>query len=419
VKKYLLFYIFLFILLTFRFFFAFNHAHPYRDQQHVVFSSTVNQEPEIITGKQYFKIKTPDGISVKISTGLIPVIHFGDKLFIDGVFTRKSYQGHDYWVMYFPKIQINHKDQNIITDTASEIRKKAKMLSDSTLPPVSSSLLTGIIFGGSQGIPDEFMQKLRVVGVLHIIAASGMNVNLVAGALLFVLGTFLRRQIALLIAVLGVVFYVFLTGFEASIIRAAIMAVIAFSASLLGRQNIALLSVFLTGYIMLFFMPFLLFDVGFQLSFLSTLGILLIKPLIAIKGLRILRGIWDDVGTTIAAQIATMPILFGVFGSYGILSVLVNALVLWTIPPLMSLGSLAVLAGFICEPFGKMMLYLIYPLLWYFEKIILVFGGYGWMLSVSSLSTFFVVGYYLIVGSILLILQRRKREMEKREEKNG
>ena len=67
-------------------------------------------------------------------------------------------------------------------------------------------------------MPDTFMQHLRSVGVLHVIAASGMNVTFVAGALIYLLGGFLRRQIALVLGILGMVFYLFLAGFEPSIV---------------------------------------------------------------------------------------------------------------------------------------------------------------------------------------------------------
>jgi competence protein ComEC len=109
---------------------------------------------------------------------------------------------------------------------------------------------------------------------------------------------------------LGVLFYAFLAGFEPSIVRAAAMAIIAFGAALFRRQYFAFVSLFFTGYVMLFYRPSNIFDIGFQLSFLSTFGILGIKPLLPLQKYFLVEG----VSTTLAAQLTTFPVLFGVFG---------------------------------------------------------------------------------------------------------
>ena len=261
------------------------------------------------------------------------------------------------------------------------------------------------------------MDSLRNVGVVHVIAASGMNVTFVAGALIGILGQFLRRKIALTIAIFGIVFYAFLSGFEPSIVRAAIMSIIAFSAGLLGRDNFALTSVFITGGAMLFYAPRLLLDVGFQLSFLATLGILTIKPILdsGFGKLGILgRFGKDDLGTTIAAQVATLPILLSVFGSYGMLSVLVNALVLWTVPVLMVIGSIGLVVSFIFEPVGKLFLFATIPILYYFEETVMYFGDKGFILAMPPFPAAVWIGYYFIVlGIIVFYRQKRVRQAGK------
>jgi competence protein ComEC len=239
---------------------------------------------------------------------------------------------------------------------------------------------------------------------MHVIAASGMNVTFVAGGLLFVLSRLLKRQLALFVGILGVLYYSFLAGFEPSIIRATIMGVIAFSASILGRQNIALVALFITAYLMLLFSPGLLVNIGFQLSFLATLGILVIKPIIPF-GKNVFLA--DDIGTTLSAQIATIPVIFSVFGKYGILSILVNALVLWTIPLLMLFGSIAIIFDILFLPVGKLILIVIIPILYYFEAVVNYFGRFNLSLNLENIPVTVWLGYYMLL--IALILQRRKR----------
>src|SRR6266852_3979746 len=100
---------------------------------------------------------------------------------------------------------------------------------------------------------------LRTSGVFHVIAASGMNVTLVGGFLTSLFTLFLRRQIALLLSILGILFYALLAGFEPSIIRASIMGILVLSSQIFGRQAWPTYALLLTGYIMLLFDPSLIF----------------------------------------------------------------------------------------------------------------------------------------------------------------
>ncbi len=72
--------------------------------------------------------------------------------------------------------------------------EKQKVFFDDNLSPVSSTLLAGIVFGGNQGMPQKFLQELRSVGEIHVIAASGMNVTFVASALIGILVLFLKDK---------------------------------------------------------------------------------------------------------------------------------------------------------------------------------------------------------------------------------
>ena len=217
-----------------------------------------------------------------------------------------------------------------------------------------------------------------------------MNVTLIGGFISTGLAFFLKRQIALGVSILAIIFYAVLAGLEASIIRASIMGILVFSSQIMGRQSLAANGLFLAGFVMLFISPILISDIGFQLSFASTLGILSIKPL----------------PTTIAAQIATLPILLANFGTYSIYSILVNGLVLWTVPILMMVGGAGAIAGLILEPAGQLLIYLCYPLLLYFETIVNFFGKMGGIITIQTLSWQFIIGYYCLLGSGLIIFRK-------------
>jgi hypothetical protein len=81
----------------------------------------------------------------------------------------------------------------------------------------------------------------------------------------------------------------------------------------------------------------------------------------------------EGLSTSLSAQIGVAPIIFVTFGQFNILSPLINALILWTIPYIMIAGAMAGVIGQILPEFAKLILLIIYPLLWYFTKVLSIF----------------------------------------------
>ena len=243
-----------------------------------------------------------------------------------------------------------------------------------TLPEPHASLVAGITLGSKSEIPEKFWQDLKKTGVIHVVVASGMNVTFVAGFLISFLTVFLSRKKALVLAVLGIWLYVALSGFEAPLIRAAVMATLAFWAQGVGRLSFSWRVLFLTVLIMLIFNPSWTGDIGFILSFVATTSLMLFQTKIN-NYLKILPNfLKEGLSTSIAAQIGVAPILFVSFGQFNILSPVINALVLWTIPGIMILGGVGGILGLIFPFLGKLILYLSCPLTWWFTKIISIFN---------------------------------------------
>lgn len=399
-------------LLLFRFSSILAHQPVYADKQEISFVATLVDVPKLREDRQVLKVQTPDKLNVQVHISAFPQFHAGDRLRISGKLSKRIYEDYTFWAMYYPQIIALPREETIISSVALSLKERAIELFVSTLPPISSALLMGILFGGDHGMPEDFIAALQTTGVMHIVAASGMNVAFVAGALLAVLGSFMPRQAALLLGLAGIAFYALLAGFEPPIVRAALMAGFAFSASLLGRPHLALLSLVLTAYLMLLFDPLLLWDVGFQLSFAATLGILLIKPLFGSGGK--CASLREDIMTTTAAQIATLPIMLVAFKQYGVLSIFVNALVLWMIPILMFFGSIGLMIGLIIPPIGKGIILLCLPFLALFEGVIWHFGSSGLLLSVEHFSVGLAALYYFFLGIILFRLHRQ-RETDEQE----
>lgn len=410
----------LFCLLAVRFYLYNQGKITYIDGQEVAFNARLTDVPGVDGRFQQFTLSQSTGPKLFISTTRFPEYFYGDMLTLSGVVEKKDYEDYSIFTMSYPRIQKMPSD-NFFYPLIAGIRQKISTVFAETLPPTSASLLMGIVFGIKEQMPKEFEDALRTTGVMHVIAASGMNVSMVAGAIFLILSTFLNRRKAIVLSLCVVIFYAFLSGFEASIVRATLMAGIAFTASYLGRQYYGFLALCLTAYIMLIFNPGYLTDVGFQLSFLATLGILSISPPKVPKPKEKGRqrthwyqGVVDDVGVTVAAQIATLPILLFTFGQYGLLSIPVNALVLWTIPVLMVLGSIGAVLSLVLPILAKPFLYLALPFLLYFQTVVSQSAKLEWVFTVGKFSWSLVGAYYLLLSAVILL--HRKRHSGERSE---
>ncbi len=398
-------------LLGLRFLFFYKNQPRYRDGQEVKLAATLLSEPQVAGNTQRFYV---NGILINIPK--FPQYHYGDIISIFGAIKAKNRQGISskntklltddkvVLTMYFPKIEAVKKDHNSLLAVTSFIRQKVISLFEKTLPPASSSLFLGIVFGIKQNLPKAFAEDLRTSGVLHVVAASGMNVAMAGGFLSAVFALIFRRQIALALSILGILFYALLAGLEPSIIRASIMGILVFSAQILGRQTLSLYGLFMAGFLMIFINPSLLSDVGFQLSFMATLGLLYIRPILQ-NGASL---IGEDLATTTAAQAATLPILLANFGSYSLWSVVVNGLVLWSVPVLMVLGALAAVTGIVFEPLGKIFLYLGFPFLLYFQQMVSLFANFGGSVKLDFFPWQFVLGYYCFLAAAIIFFIRKR-----------
>lgn len=407
--------IFVCLILTFilglRFFFFYHERISYSSGQNIKFETTLLSQPEIISNRQRLSANLPNAELVYIATSDSPSFDYGDNLEVSGKLKKSLLKdGRSIWTMSFPKIGVG-KSSSVLQFIGS-VRQKIISVFERTLPPTSASLLLGIVFGIKEQMPKTFLDNLRQVGVLHVIAASGMNVVMVSGFLTAVFSVFLKRQLALIFSLFGILFYAVLAGLEPSIIRAAIMGSLVFLAQIWGKQSFPAYGLFLAGFSMLFVSPLTISDVGFQLSFAATLGLLYIRPIFERGKLATLikkSVIGEDLTTTMAAQLATFPIIISNFGAYSLFSVIVNVLVLWTVPPLMILGGVAAVLGLVIFPLGQLFLYLTLPFLFYFENIVSFFGKNGAVLNFQSLPWQITLGYYILLLAMVLFFTRKNK----------
>jgi len=229
---------------------------------------------------------------------------------------------------------------------------------DSYLPEPHASLLNGILFGIDLKTSRVFYEKLKMVGLIHIVVLSGINITLL-GSLVGSITGFFSKRASLLLTILTIILFILFVGPKAPIVRAGIMGIITLVAVIFGKKNISLYSLFLSFLMIATFYPQWIGTISLQLSYGATLGIILF-------GLPNSKNqIINDLKTTFAASIFTVPIIFLYFRQISFISPVSNILVGWTILPIMVLGFITALFGSINYYFGLLPSLILYGLLSY------------------------------------------------------
>jgi competence protein ComEC len=221
---------------------------------------------------------------------------------------------------------------------------------------------------------------------------------------------FISRKKGLWIAFFGIILFTLMTGGEASIVRAAIMGSIAILAKYKAKRMDTNNAILGAGVCMVFLNPsVLLFDIGFQLSFLALLGLVYITPIISLlykNPENNFFGIKENFAQTISAQLAVLPILFYSFGFVSFVSVIANILILSVVPITTFLGFCIAFSSFFSAIFAQIIGYMTYVPLAYQIFVIKFFGSLQWNIE-YPMGTWGVLLYYYCIGGILLFIYKK------------
>jgi competence protein ComEC len=228
-----------------------------------------------------------------------------------------------------------------------------------TISEPGGSLLIGILLGDRQDLSPAMKNNFTLSGVSHILAVSGYNISLISITLLSLSHwlAFPRRRAFYLIITL-IAFFVILTGASASVVRAGLMGTISLLAKHLGRKSSIYHILLYTAAAMAIQNPLvLLHDIGFQLSFLSTFGLLYLSTKIEshLTWISEKFDLRSNLSTTFSAMITTTPLILIYFGRLSIVAPLTNLLVLPLIPLIMLFGLFQVIGGLLFLPLGKLL----------------------------------------------------------------
>ncbi|HEY8108791.1 MAG TPA: ComEC/Rec2 family competence protein [Patescibacteria group bacterium] len=214
-----------------------------------------------------------------------------------------------------------------------------------TFPEPTAGFMLGILIGERSTLSDAHIEAFRRTGTTHILALSGFNISIIITAIVWVLG---RKPAALVISLLLIACFVLMVGPSASVARAALMGGFLLLGQLFGRPQAAMFATVLTAAGMLLLQPHALrYDLGFDLSFLATLGILWLEPGIRTRLPWVPDSVSGIVSGTLAAGITTAPLIALTFGTASLVAPLTNLFVVPAIPLLMLGGFVGTAISFV------------------------------------------------------------------------
>lgn len=240
------------------------------------------------------------------------------------------------------------KKGNLLVQAGLNIRKKIVYVIENSLPRQQAGLLNGMLIGYREGLSDEVQEAFSNAGLTHIMAVSGANVAFLILPLAFLFKLFrIRKSIANLMIIAFLVFFIFVTGFEPSVLRAVVMASILLIAAILYREPDTYAAIALSCIILLALSPCMLFNIGFQLSYGATLSIVMlyknIKKIFAKSFMP--DCIAEIFAATLAAQLGVLPITLIYFNKVSLIAIIPNLLAVPMLELITILGTIMALLG--------------------------------------------------------------------------
>ena len=331
--------------------------------------------------------------------------------------------------MAFPALSIESRNGNPLLVALYQARSALASILMQVLPQPFAALLIAIFLSLRTPALKPLLPLFNATGTAHLLAPSGFKVTLLAGMVRGGTGWLVprreardqsllpaqrrqgnwRRWLRTLLVVFCIVLYTLLCGGGPAAMRAGIMGILLALAPRLGRSYHVYTALALTALLMSLVDPFVLWDTGFQLSFLGTLGIIVLtpffqRPLRFLDHLPLGHYLAEIVAVTLAAEVATLPIFALNFDQLSLIAPLANLASVPLLSILLALGALICLSGLISLPLAMLCGWIAWPLLWYVIAAISWCAHQQWAyLTVSTTSGEAWLYYALLSGSYALL----------------
>jgi len=217
---------------------------------------------------------------------------------------------------------LQKNNENWIDKQLINVRNHLGNLLEKELSGKNLAIAKALILGDKSYLDQETRNSFGATGAMHVLAVSGMHIGIISQLLLFIFqffSQFIQRKSAVFSIVLLLWIYALLTGFSPSVVRAVFMFSVLMLAQEMGENFSAINTLFFTAFILALINPMVLYDIGFQLSYLAMLGIFtLYKPIAAWYSTKnkLLNYFWQGSAVGFAAQAMTVPLTLYYFHQF-------------------------------------------------------------------------------------------------------
>lgn len=337
----------------------------------------------------------------KISGFGTPMVYRGDRIQVSGkIFPMR---GGNQARMSYTQIRIINTDSQWFNKLARTFTTGM----ENALPEPQASFGLGLLIGQRTNLSQDIITQLTMVGLVHIVAVSGYNLTiLVRAAQKLKIQSKYQRTLLSIGLILA---FILVTGFSASIIRAAIVSTLSLWAWYYGRDIRPILLIAFTAALSGLFNPFYVWgDLGWYLSFLAFFGILIIAPLIVTQLFsRPPRLLSLVVIETLCAEVMTLPLIMMTFGQLSLVALLANTLIVPLVPYAMLVSSLAAVAGAVLPQASGWIAWPAHLLLTYMLDIVHLLASLpSIFLHISISSTAMICAYFIILFLVAVSYKR-------------
>ncbi len=334
--------------------------------------------------------------------------------------------------MAFPRITVYQNEGNPVIAFFYHLRVTFATIIEQSLPQPVAALLIALLLSLRTPALKPLIPAFNATGCAHLIAPSGFKVTIMAGLIISSTRRLYERPessqkllpaqrrgswrqgLATFLVLLCILIYTLLSGAGPAAIRAGLMGTLLVIAPRIGRIYNVYTALALAALLMSAFDPFVLWDVGFQLSFVGTLGIVLFTPFFQ-RCLRFLEHLplgtylTEILAVTLAAQTATLPLFAINFNEVSFIAPITNILTVPLLGLLLMLGMFISISGLFFQPLATLIGYIAWPFLTYMNTVVtLCFHIPGAYMNVGSLSPSITCIYYAFHGCAIYGLQRKQ-----------
>ncbi|CDE84452.1 dNA internalization-related competence protein ComEC/Rec2 [Clostridium sp. CAG:273] len=300
---------------------------------------------------------------------------------------------------------ISHDNSNIILRKIYELRNLMKTKIEKLLPKETSGLCLGMLIGETSGIEENMQENFRDSNLSHILAVSGANVSYIIVSITYIFNKMcLRKRLSKIISIILLILFMLLTGCTSSVNRACIMAILMLIAELLYRKSDVYNNLAISALILLIMNPYSLLDIGFQLSYMGTIGIVFLHDKIGsfIKiNNKIVKYFFEMIAVTTCANLAIIPIMMFHFNTISLTFYFSNIIVGPILGIVVIIGFIMFFISLIFTPISSLIAIVLNLMLKFIIKIAEITANMPFSkITIITPSFFFIIVWYLIIISI-------------------